>query len=76
MLPSCDRQLTRGYLEDYLGDRLTIDAKLDFLIHVENCRDCWEEVFTASKARDAHFYRNGKKQPVSRGSTIPAPLTL
>lgn len=44
-------------VERYLANRLNVVDKLAFLLHVEECRACWDAVFHATRAQHPHFYR-------------------
>ena len=55
---NCDRNLLVGFLTN----RLEIDERLDFLIHLEACGQCWEEVYKARKAEHPHYYKRTNRQ--------------
>ncbi|HXK60601.1 MAG TPA: hypothetical protein PLP42_11990 [Acidobacteriota bacterium] len=55
---SCDRELLKGYL----ANELSLEDQLDFLIHVDSCTHCWDEVYSASKAKHPHYYKNTSRQ--------------
>lgn len=43
----CDRTRISGYL----AGTLEIDDKLEFLMHLDNCASCWNQIYVATKAR-------------------------
>jgi len=51
----------RDTLVRYLQNRLEEDDTLDFLIHLDECPNCWEAVYTATKASHPHFYKRALK---------------
>jgi hypothetical protein len=50
---TCRRETLVGFLQDQLEE----DDRLDFLIHLDACPNCWEAVYSATKAAHAHFYK-------------------
>lgn len=58
----CDRKLLAGYLKSQLDEEDT----LTFLMHLDACPGCWEEVYSATKATHPHFYKSGPRK--SKGS--------
>jgi len=55
---TCDRRLLAGYISDTLND----EARLDFLLHVDSCPSCWNEVYLATKSQHPHYYKGGKQR--------------
>ena len=55
---ACNREMLSGYLEN----RLDLEEQLDFLIHVDSCGHCWDEVYNATKARHPHYYKSTSRQ--------------
>ena len=43
----CDRKRISGYL----GNTLELDDKLEFLMHIDTCAACWNQIYLATKAR-------------------------
>ncbi len=58
MSETCNRKLLSGYL----ADQLDLEERLDFLFHLDSCPRCWEEVYSATKARHPHYYKNSSRQ--------------
>ena len=58
MTRSCDR----AKLGSFLSDQLELDDRLEFLTHVESCADCWNELYSATKAQHPHYYQTGSKR--------------
>ena len=54
----CDRDSVRKFLSKQLEE----DDKLDFLFHLDNCLSCWEEVYSAEKAKHPHYYKKAPKR--------------
>lgn len=50
---TCDRRT----LDAFLQGRLEEDDSLDFLMHLDSCPNCWESVYSATKATHPHFYK-------------------
>ena len=57
---ACNREMLSGYLEN----RLDLEEQLDFLIHVDSCGHCWDEVYNATKARHPHYYKKSTSRQV------------
>lgn len=55
---ACDKKLVAGFVADQLED----DDRLDFLFHLDECPDCWEEVYNATKAGHPHFYKKATRK--------------
>jgi len=53
----CDRKTVR----DFLNEQLREDERLDFLLHLDDCPNCWETVYAATKATHPHFYKRAPK---------------
>lgn len=51
---NCDRKK----LTQFLSKELDIDNKLDFLFHLDDCTECWEEVYNVIKAQHPHYYKS------------------
>ena len=43
----CDRTRISGFL----GNTLNLDDKLEFLMHLDTCAACWNQIYVATKAR-------------------------
>ncbi|MDE2927778.1 MAG: zf-HC2 domain-containing protein [Acidobacteriota bacterium] len=43
----CDRKRISGFL----GNTLNLDDKLEFLLHLDTCSSCWNQIYAATKAR-------------------------
>ena len=41
----------------FLGNELDLDEKLDFLDHIQQCKQCWTEVYNARKNEHPHYYK-------------------
>ena len=46
-LDGCDRKRISGFLNNTLG----LDDKLGFLMHLDTCSSCWNQIYAATKAR-------------------------
>ena len=53
MMTKCPRKL----LAYYLSDKLDVDDQLTFFAHLDDCPDCWDEVYNAVKAQHPHYYK-------------------
>jgi len=49
----CNRQTVVGFL----CNELDLDEKLDFLDHLQECKQCWTEVYNARKNEHPHYYK-------------------
>ncbi len=52
----------REQIVGFLTNRLDVDEKLEFLGHVEECVQCWEEVYNARKNEHPHYYKRTSRQ--------------
>ncbi len=43
----CDRKRISGFLDNTLN----LDDKLEFLMHLDTCAACWNQIYVATKAR-------------------------
>jgi hypothetical protein len=57
----CNRKL----LSDFIRNNLEEEDRLDFLLHLDECPNCWEQVYSATKAQHPHFYKRPPKRKVS-----------
>ena len=62
----CDRVSLGRFLRRELDE----DDRLDFLFHLDNCSDCWQEVYNAEKATHPEFY----KKPPARSRVLEKEL--
>ena len=46
----------------FLGDELDLDEKLDFLDHIQECKQCWTEVYNARKNEHPHYYKKTNRR--------------
>ena len=46
----CDRKRISGYL----NNTLDLDDKLEFLMHLDRCATCWNQIYVATKAQYQH----------------------
>ena len=55
MIPTeiCNRQT----VVRFLCNELDLDEKLDFLDHLQECKQCWTEVYNARKNEHPHYYK-------------------
>lgn len=63
----CDRKTVHGFLSEQLPE----DERLEFLFHLDECPNCWEAVYSGTKAAHPHFY----KQPPKKSKFTEAELT-
>ncbi len=59
------RNCDRGLLARFLSDKLDVDEKLSFFSHLEDCPECWDEVYNAVRAQHPHYYKTKSKLKVS-----------
>lgn len=43
----CDRKRIAGFLQGTLG----LDDKLEFLMHLDTCASCWNQIYAAMKSQ-------------------------
>lgn len=55
---ACDKKKLRGFL----SDALDLDDQLEFLLHLERCTSCWNELYSAAKAEHPHYYRTDSRR--------------
>jgi hypothetical protein len=53
-MKNCNRRL----LKRFLTEKLNVDDQLRFLTHVEECTECWDEVYNSVKAQHPHYYKS------------------
>ena len=58
MIQTCDR----AKLGAFLSDQLELDDRLEFLIHLDRCAACWNELYSVTKAEHPHYYQTGSKR--------------
>lgn len=46
----------------FLNNELELDPKLDFLEHLEECKQCWGEVYNARKKEHPHYYKKTSRR--------------
>ena len=58
----------------FLANQLNLDSKLKFLLHLDHCMHCWEQVYQATKAQHKHCYGpvDQSQSSPSAGSSAPA----
>lgn len=49
----CSRRTLAAFNEG----QLDADTKLEFLMHLDNCQRCWDEVYNLRKTKNAKFYK-------------------
>ena len=59
-----ERHCDREFLQLFMEGELSLDDELTFLVHLDDCRPCWDLVYEAWKARDAHLFRTARRIPV------------
>ena len=59
------RNCPRELLTRFLSDKLDIDEPLDFFSHLEECPECWDEVYNAVRAQHPHYYKTKSQLKVS-----------
>ena len=60
------RNCNRKLLQRFLTDKLDVDGKLSFLSHVEECTECWDEVYNSVKAQHPEYYKStGRRVRIS-----------
>ncbi len=65
---NCNRRLLKGFL----SNQLDVDGKLSFLDHVEECNECWDEVYHSVKAQHPHYYKSpGRRVKVRHKDVQP-----
>ncbi len=47
-----------------MEDKLSLDDELTFLLHLDDCRLCWDLVYEAWKVRDAHLFQTTSRRPM------------
>jgi len=52
----------KKWLIRYLTEELDLDEQLEYLFHLDECLECWESVYTATKAKHPHFYKMSARQ--------------
>lgn len=56
----------REYVVGFLSNQLDVDEQLEFLDHIEECVQCWEEIYNARKNEHPHYYkRTGRQVKIS-----------
>jgi hypothetical protein len=55
---NCNRKQLAGFL----SDQLEVDERLEFLVHVETCSRCWDEIYNARKSEHPHYYKTTARQ--------------
>ena len=60
----CDKEFLRLFMES----KLSLDDELSFLVHLDECSACWNLVYAAWRARDAHLFKTTGKIPVELAS--------
>ena len=59
-------------LARFLANQLNLDSKLKFLLHLDHCMRCWEQVYQATKAQHRHCYEPfGASHAPPPGNTPP-----
>ncbi|UCF39137.1 MAG: zf-HC2 domain-containing protein [Acidobacteriota bacterium] len=58
----CNRQVLRSYITGQLEE----DDRLDFLMHLDDCPNCWEAVYSAAKAEHPHWYKRASRRSNSK----------
>ena len=46
----------------FLATSSTWDEKLEFLEHLEECKQCWGEVYNARKNEHPHYYKKTSRR--------------
>jgi hypothetical protein len=59
---NCKQQL----VTEYLTDKLEGDSLLEFLLHLDDCEKCWNEIYEARKAEHLQYYIWVKPRSVRR----------
>lgn len=59
------RNCSRRLLTRFLSDKLDVDEKLSFFSHLEDCPECWDEVYNAVRAQHPHYYKTKSQLKVS-----------
>ena len=54
----CDRRVVARFLDN----KLDLDQKLEFLKHLEDCKQCWGEVYKARKNEHPHYYKKTSRR--------------
>jgi hypothetical protein len=49
----CNRRTLAAFLQNELEE----NDRLDFLFHLDNCSNCWDRVYNATKASHPHYYK-------------------
>ncbi len=52
----------KTWLIRYLSEELDLDEQLEFLFHLDECLDCYESLYTATKAKHPHYYKMSARQ--------------
>ncbi len=58
IIRTCDKEKLRGFL----SNQLELDDRLEFLLHLDRCAACWNELYSATKAEHPHYYQTGSKR--------------
>jgi len=54
----CNRKILSGFINNQLEE----DDRLDFLLHLDECPNCWELIYKATKAQHPHFYKHPNRR--------------
>ena len=57
-----NRTCDKGKLLAFLSNQLELDDQLEFLLHLDRCAACWNELYSATKAEHPHYYQTGSKR--------------
>ncbi len=52
----------RKWLTEFLSDQFPLDDKLNFLFHLDQCRNCWNALYEAAKVRHPEYYRKVRRR--------------
>jgi hypothetical protein len=51
---TCNRKL----LSDFISNNMEEESRLEFLLHLDDCPYCWEQLYSATKAQHPQFYKS------------------
>ena len=71
-----NRICSRRRLKGFLSDRLDLDNRLVFLLHVEDCPKCWEAVYHDAKAQHPEYYQSSPWRMRTSKRELSHPDTL